>query len=118
MKNIVFTLLLLSSVVSAEEYICSYPNYTNGDPVILKISINGDRAKVGGKYSSNYRVLENNDIGLVLTRSFSTEGTESPKQHDIGLFALVIDKAKMKMIRGSVTYPDTENSLRTGTCSK
>ena len=118
MKNLLLLIILFSSSVSAEDFICSYPNYTTGDPVILKISVRGEVATVSSKYSSEYRVLENNDIGLVLSSSFSTEGLELPKQHDIGLLAIVIDKAKMEMIRGNVTYPGTESNLRTGTCSK
>lgn len=118
MRNLLFLIFLLPASVLADQYICSYPNYTNGEPVILKISVKGEAATVSSGFSTEYRVLENNDIGLVLSKSFSTVGLASPKQHDIGLFAIVIDKSKMKMIRGNITYPDTEGSLRTGTCTK
>lgn len=118
MKYILISALLLPIVANAEQYICSYPNYTNGEPVILKIKINGSIATVGNKYPVEYKVLENNNLGVVLVYSFSAKGTESPKQHDIGLFGLAIDKTKMKMIRGNITHGDKNNSLRTGTCTK
>ncbi len=118
MRFILILILLLPSITMAEQYICSYPNYTNGDPVILKIKINGTTATIDGKFPEEYKVLENNKYGVVLARSFSSEGTESPKQNDVGLFGLVIDKVKMKMVRGNITYGDISNSLRSGTCTQ
>lgn len=119
MRLLLLSLAIFSGFADADDYICSYPNYVNGEPVILKISIQEAKAIVKGSLqTSEYAVLENNELGVVLATSFSTEGLESPKQNDIGLMAIVIDKNKMKMIRGNITYPDTENSLKTGTCTK
>lgn len=118
MRFILISILLLPSIAMAEQYICSYPNYTNGDPVILKIKINGTTATIDGKFPMDYKVLENNKYGVVLAYSFSSEGTESPKQNDVGLFGLAIDKVKMKMVRGNITHGDMANSLRSGSCTK
>ena len=119
MKKIVLLILVIPSITFGNDYICSYPNYTNGDPVILKIKISGENAYIrSGQLKSDYKVLENNKYGVVMVRSFSSEALFYPKQNDVGLFGLVIDKEKMKMIRGNISYGDTENSLRTGTCSR
>lgn len=103
----------------AEEYICSYPNYSNGEPVILKININKDYASVQSSLmTANYKVLENNNYGVVLADSISGNGINSPKQNDIGLTSIVIDKEKMKMVRGFVYYGEKDGGQKYGTCTK
>ena len=111
----------LTSVANADSYICSYLGYfDDGDLVILTIDIDGEIATVssGGPYSfpEEYRVLENNEIGIVLVRSGATEGYESPAKHDIYLYTLFIDKTNMKMARGHLAFGDDFSSYREGSC--
>ena len=119
MRFLFFAVLLLPSLTCAETYICSFPGYISGEPVILKLEIDGGMATdTNAKDTTQYKVLENNKYGVVLVRSFSEEGFYSPKENEVGLFGVVIDKVKMKMLRGNIIYGDMANSLKTGTCAK
>lgn len=119
MKSIIFIMLTIPCMAFAEQYTCTYQNYTNGEPVILKISITENKATVTSKsLTAAYDILENNKYGIVLSKSFSDTGSESPKQNDVGLSALAIDKKNMKMIRGSITIGDNYNTAKRGTCIK
>jgi hypothetical protein len=114
-----FIILMIPCVAFAEQYTCTYPSYTNGEPVILKISITDNKSIVeSASFSETYNILENNKYGIVLSKSFSGVGSESPKQNDIGLSAIVIDKANMKMTRGNIAIGDNFNSLKPGACIK
>ncbi|MBN1957887.1 MAG: hypothetical protein JW773_06780 [Desulfuromonadales bacterium] len=119
MKFIIFALLLIPALANAETYICSYPNYADGEPVIIKLEINGETATdISDQFKTQYKVLKNNEFGVVLVHSFSSEGINSSQQNSVGLFGLVIDKIKMKMIRGNIIYGENSNSLKLGTCTK
>jgi hypothetical protein len=117
MKKFLLSFACLPSLALAENYICSYPGYLSGEPVIIQIAVEGDVARVG-RHELEYRVLENNETGLVLVHSFSYQSERPSDKNDIGLYGLVIDKSKMTMIRGNIIYPDTRNSLKTGACIK
>jgi len=110
-----FSLLLCNSAL-AEQYVCSYPSYSDNEPLIVNVTVNGDVATVGSRFPTEYRVLENNDKGLVLINSFSDVGDNSPKQNDIGLYGFIIDKQKMKMVRGMIAYGEDRSNLRNGSC--
>lgn len=118
MKKLLLLIFLIPSFASAEQFTCSYPNYTNGDTVILEIDIKGKSATVGSKFPMEYKVIENNKYGVILVYSFATENNEFPGDNDIGMFGIVIDKLQMKMVRGNIVYGDKSNNLKVGTCIK
>ena len=119
MRLATLIILMIPCVAFAEQYVCTYPNYTNGEPVIIKISITNNNSIVeSASFSEAYSILENNKYGIVLSKSFSDVGSESPKQNDVGLSAIVIDKENMKMIRGNIAIGDNFNSPKPGSCVK
>jgi len=106
---------MFSNFVKAETIICSYPNYTDGAPVILKIQIEGSTAKVGDDV---YSVLQNNNLGAVLVKSFSGENPTFKNQIDVGLFGILINKTELTMMRGNILLGDKYNTLKEGGCTK
>ena len=109
-----FTFIPLN--VAAEEYTCSYPNYTDGKPVIIHISVEGKTAIVENFRKTEYLVLESNEYGIVLVDPVASVGVNSPEQNDIGLFAILIDKKTMNMTHGSISITENEDSSRSGVC--
>lgn len=119
MKYVVLLIALIAPTAVAEEYVCSYPGYaSSAEPVIVKIFVDGDTAIFDNKFAPiEYTVLSDDEFGLVLAMGHSEEDGSS-QQNLVGLHGFVIDKKKMKMIRGSIFYPDSDAGLRTGTCTQ
>lgn len=117
MKHLIILLILfLSTSVNADQFICSYPKIGKGDPVITKIDVNegSDTVMIDSKITE-YRVLENNEFGLIVVKSFSNEGL-TPEKSDIVIHVIIIDKQGMKITVSGVVSGIKLNYTRTGTC--
>lgn len=114
MKVMIFVALLFAAIPGyAEQYTCSYLGYLSNEPVVVKINIEGSKAHDG---TSEYGVLQNNDVGIVLVRSFAN--LNSNREKEIGLFGFVIEKPSLKMTRGNIIRGESQNAIRHGTCVK
>ena len=114
MDKLILTALLLftSLTIKAENYIISYPGYLDGDPVILKASLSGSTAVVDGE---QYVVTQNNEVGIVMVKSFAQESTaKQPYAGGLGVFCIILDKKTNKMMRGNILMGETKNSITTG----
>lgn len=114
MKNLIFVCLVLChSTLFSQDYIISYPSYTSGSPVIIKVKVDGDQAIVN---NTNYQVLQNNETGIVLARSFAQESTkQQPHRGALGLFCIVLDKKNKTVTRGNILSGEAESSIAIGT---
>ena len=112
MKHYIFLWLLLSSSISLAKglsYICSYPGYITGKPVILKIKVGSKKAMVGGEA---YTTLSNTSHGLVLAKSFAYD------KNNIGMFGIAIDKKKLFFTRGNILSGENSSRNVDGKCIK
>lgn len=114
MKGIVYALFMFAAhSAHAEQYTCTYMGFLKNEPVIVKYRIDGDKAHDD---RSEYAVVKNTDVGVVLVSSFAYLNRQNEKE--VGLFGVVIEKPSLKMTRGNILLGESDSSIRHGTCLK
>lgn len=108
-------LLLLSTVLRAEQLTCMYPGF-GGELVTIKLEINGSQAISKHSYGDEkYAVLKNTKTGIVLVRSFA-EFNKYNNRDEVGLFGIVIHRPTLKMARGNIVRGEAGGGVSQGQC--
>lgn len=107
-RTALLVLMLVPLSAHAEQYTCTYLGYLKNEPVIVKYRIDGNKAY---DKTSEYRVVQNTEVGVVLVKSFAYPNS-------VGLFGVVIEKASLKLTRGNIFLGESDNSIRHGKCVK
>ena len=98
---------------------CVYASYGSSRPAEMtdmSLIQDGSMLKIAGAEFLEYRILEDNDVGIVAVRSYA-EVSKTSKH--LGADVLVIDKRTMDFRKGNVFVEGAraDNTVRNGTCS-
>ena len=107
--------IFCTSALAAESWTCSYKSYTGDDLVIARIEVGAGRViwsspirGLPGAMIMDYKLLENNDTGLVASYPIIDE--------DVGAFTIVIDKRSGIFTRTNTFTNESDTGYRRGTC--
>ena len=105
-----------------ETWICAYTWSSPDQTVIMKFQVDGDDLiggsdnNVGGDFiltKEKFRILQNNDLGIVAARSFAEIERNQPA---IGAFVVLIDKQNGKFQLSNAILGEPQAVI--GTCRK
>jgi hypothetical protein len=75
-----------------ESWVCAWPGYLDGKPVIDRFTIDGD-SLVDSTFGTRYKILQNNEFSIISAWSFS-EIESNNTEPSIGAYIVMIDKKK------------------------
>lgn len=100
-----------------EYYTCKYPGFVSGE-VELNLIVYDKKVvvKTSSGRASNYLVLVDNEVGLVIAEGLAVLSPENNKP-EVGMRGISLNKITMEMLKGSIIL-DNENdkTFRKGTC--
>ncbi len=118
-------ILLMSFSASAfsETYFCSFisENVYSGEKQLRlwEIRVNGKEAHIGDGIDE-FKVLENNEYGIVIVETHSAEAFNRPR-NAVGLRAVIIDKKTLDFNLGDLIMSNRtpiDKRVKTGNCKR
>lgn len=117
MKRTLFLLILMASLLPAEQYICTNIWEGSSKAYTLMIEVKDNKAIVkSSTLNSKYEIASNTDTELLIYRKYTKEN--SGTNYPVGFTVMTLDKKTKVFVRSNTFATGSQNNHGHGSCSK